>query len=186
MIDDTATTPDDVSTTGAGSTTTPAKPKRKAKRKPGKPKAKKAKRSATKGAKKVAKKTTRKTTKKKAVKKGAKKPAQKAAKKAASTAPSASGQTGPKIDLAKEDLNKDEAKVYAALGKAPKTMGQLAKAAFNNRGRDGKVDPEIAFSRVRNAMRRLVRGRLVKPAGKIVDLTTNGVEMKRSAYRKAA
>jgi len=65
-----------------------------------------------------------------------------------------SGQSGPPLELVLGNLNKDERKVYDAVWFVDRdlTIGEIAQLAFKN-----KPTVEKANSRVRNALRRLVR-----------------------------
>lgn len=67
------------------------------------------------------------------------------------------GQGGPRIQLAQDDMNTDELAVMRALIRAPK--GPVALADLIKTTRRSSLE-------VRNALRRLVRGRWVLKAGR--------------------
>lgn len=98
------------------------------------------------------------TATKKSGKKGSKKPASKpnGIKKTVRSY----GQTGPALHLDRDALNAHEVKVLAVLaGGSDQKIANLAKQAFPGKGTTGESKGN---SMVRNALRRLVRGKLVR------------------------
>ncbi len=80
------------------------------------------------------------------------------------------GQSGPPIDLALEDLNHDERAVLSALDPSvPRTIHELAEIVFKN-----QPTPFVANYRVRNALRRLPRARLAPDAGFLAKRALRG------------
>lgn len=101
-------------------------------------------------------------------------------KRAKSNKPS-TGQKGPRLKLTLADLNPDERKVYDVLasGNEALKIAVIADEAFNS-----KPKAEKAKSRVRNSLRRLVRGRAVKHL-KDRGLYTLGVELKAGEKKES-
>jgi len=80
------------------------------------------------------------------------------------------GQSGPPIDLALEDLNEDERAVLGALDPSvPRTIRELAEIVFRN-----EPTSFVANYRVRNALRRLPRARLAADAGFLAKRASRG------------
>lgn len=112
-------------------------------------------------------------TKSKKTKKATKKVAKKTATKSAEAA---SGQSGPSVKI--EAVNAKEGKVLSALnhGSGQQKISEIAKGAFK-----GKVKSQ-ANSWVRNSLRRLVRGGLVKQVSRgTYALTAKGKKFDASA-----
>jgi hypothetical protein len=90
------------------------------------------------------------------------------------------GQHGPKVDLEWDDLSADQKAVIARLkAKSPAHVADIAEKGF------GKDDPKL---RVRNALRRLVRGGWVEHASKEPGMYRLALKARRAKAkpRKAA
>jgi hypothetical protein len=103
---------------------------------------------------KTKRKKTKASSRAKTKRPGAKKTAK--ARKPKADEPT-TGQSGPRIALERGDLNQDEAKLVKMLLRSTEQQ-KIADMAKGFRGEE----PVIAKSRVRNALRRLVRARWVK------------------------